>query len=258
MAYPTALKPKVRTYMSEGGELYDAGKKLEAIRFFHEDYNEQPVDMRIAWKNPIERWIREVMNKNGVRFEGHVLNNWRETSDQEDMLDLRDAQDTTSLGNRDVFAQTKYRQPENGSDILYCLMQPYPGNADIARQMLREKRGLLFGRDHRCQTQIYATMSESWLKLKCLDTHKSIKPKIDRILDEFLNSDAPLEADKSKNVFRASWNRRFELRCFADADSGVLKVCAFLPPNLFEEGEVQFMDMGEVPDYLFEPFKNFM
>lgn len=262
MAYGSVLRPKGETYMGQGKALYDAGKKLEAIRFFHKDYNKKSYETRIKWKDPIEKWMREVMNRHGVQYRENILNNWEETPREDDMRLLRDAQDLISLPCKDIFAQTKYRQPDNGSDILYCLIQPYPGNAEAAREILRKSIGKpdflqcpILGRDHRCQTQIYATMTQSWEYLRCLDSHKSIKPRIDRVLDEFLNSNAPLE---NRGVFRASWNRRFELRCFPDAETKVLKVCAYLPPSLFEQGEVQIMEMGEVPDYLFEPFRAFM
>jgi len=234
------------------------GKRTQAVKAIYKDYNKKSNEERVDNKNPMENWMLESINASGVLYQGRLFSNWEETTFEQDVYRKQDFVDHT--GSEPIYCQIKYRQPKNNhGDILCCVIQPYPDNAEPARKWMRSNqvaRGVFgWGRDVKFQGQIYGCLNKSWNKIRCLDYKKSIKPNLDRILKEFLESDLPLNTNV--NTFRASWHDDFMLKCFPDGgkngwDSGKLKVCAMLPDNLFDEGEIHWVDMIEPPDYLFE------
>jgi len=241
--------------------LLNEGERLEAARTIYKDYNKLSSHERIKRKDAMEKWIRQSINSVGIPYEGQVLKDWEETSEAEDKREKKDMVDKT--GEKPVFGQNKWRQPNSGSDILCCIIQPYPDDADTARQLMKDdSEGTseymhrnFWGRDYKFQGHVYCCLNRAWSKIRCLDYHKVVKSKIDKLLQEFLESDQPLSERSSP--FRSSWNKNFMMTCFRDRgssgwDSGALKVCAYLPDNLFDEGEVHLIDMIAPPDYLFE------
>lgn len=237
-------------------ELLDEGKRLEAVKAIYVDYNKKSSYDRIKSKDAMEQWILDSLNASGVPYEGSLIYSWTRTSDE---LDKKEKKDIVSLvKDKPIYGQMKWRQPNSGGDILCCIIQPYPDNADTARTLLREGSEYLeknfWGRDYRYQGQIYCCLDKPWKKIRCFDYQKVIKAKINQLLEEFLDSDQNLTERSSP--FRSSWNKDFMMTCFRDRgrsgwDSNALKVCAYLPDNLFEEGEMHLVDMLSPPDYLF-------
>lgn len=228
---------------------------IEQFRNHFANHNKKTLKQRLDGNDPVEMWMLDNINRAGIMYLGQRYHGWVFCGVTEDRVNKKDIKCKLPDGKW-LYAQMKWRQPGAfGNDCLASVIQPWPGKKDaievIKTGTLEYKAKHFWARDYVFKGHLYLSLSQDWDRFRVLDYRKSIKPRIDKLLKEFLKSGDDL-TDRNR-TYCSSWNPKFQLKWVRDAgkgsyDSGLQKLVCYIPASEWEPGECTIIEMSDPSD----------
>ena len=187
--------------------------------------NEISFEERLAFGSEKEELILQLLNENVINVDGQLFTGWERATKEQDIKYKIDAWASNPAGNKfDV--QLKFR--ESGNDLGIAVVRPFEDVETLKEQALNGK--IPFDRDAKCNTYLYATLTEHCLVVAKTETIKMIYT---RLLNDLIAGNGDISFTSFRNSLYGA-----ELRFVVDAGQGYSynqkKIICYITPYLIE------------------------